>query len=83
MKVCLICRNPRKKSGDMCAPCAKSYDRTAHRDGSVMEAMVWAANRARRFERQRQKRNEIFQRIEAASLAHRVRMRSNSPTALR
>lgn len=32
----------------MCRSCARSYDRTAHREGTVMEAMRWAANRARR-----------------------------------
>lgn len=32
----------------MCKSCQRSYDRTAHRDGSVWEAMTWAAGRARR-----------------------------------
>jgi len=32
----------------MCGRCQRSYDRSAHRDGTIWEAMVWAANRARR-----------------------------------
>jgi hypothetical protein len=49
---CLICGRARR-GGLMCAACARSYDRSAHRDGSVFEAMVWAAGRARRAERAR------------------------------
>lgn len=48
--VCLV----REGSG-MCGPCGKSYDRRARRIGDVLEAMRWAAERARRFERKRQR----------------------------
>jgi hypothetical protein len=50
---CVICADPMEARAHMCAKCRRSYDRTAHRDGSVMEAMAWAARRARRVERAR------------------------------
>jgi hypothetical protein len=31
----------------MCRACSLSYDRTAHDNGSVMGAILWAAKRAR------------------------------------
>jgi hypothetical protein len=40
----------------MCKQCGRSYDRAANNDGTVREAMRWAAERARRFERRRQQR---------------------------
>jgi len=42
---CPICRRP-VPGGHWCTSCKRSYDRTAHRDGSVLEAIAWAANRA-------------------------------------
>ena len=48
---CAICERGCRRTQTMCD--RRSYDRTAHRDGTVMEALVWAANRARRFERRR------------------------------
>lgn len=49
MSRCQICGSPRERiAAAMCDGCARSYDRMSHRDGSVMEAMVWAAGRARR-----------------------------------
>jgi predicted amidophosphoribosyltransferase len=51
---CVICQRPAKRSR-LCKLCGRSYDRHAHRDGSVLEAMAWAAARARRFERLRAK----------------------------
>ncbi len=55
MKPCSICGELRSR-GLMCSACCKSYDRYAHDTGTVAEAMDWAADRARRFERRRHKR---------------------------
>jgi hypothetical protein len=44
---CSIC-GPRRGLR-MCRACSDSYERYAHNDGAVIEAMVWAARRARRF----------------------------------
>ena len=52
---CVICGEPYNGVNLMCGPCGRSYDRSAHDDGSVFEAMRWAALRARRFERKRAK----------------------------
>ena len=51
---CIICEETRE-SGQvmMCRACCRSYDRFAHQEGSVMEALAWAARRARRSERAR------------------------------
>jgi hypothetical protein len=54
MNRCPIC-GERRPGGLMCSVCSRSYDRDAHQDGTVFEAMLWAAERARRFERRRQK----------------------------
>lgn len=45
---CGICGlgTPSGLSG-MCQGCQRSYDRDAHEEGHVLEAMIWAANRAR------------------------------------
>lgn len=37
----------------MCRPCSRSYDWYAFRSRTVLAAMVWAARRARLFERRR------------------------------
>jgi predicted amidophosphoribosyltransferase len=50
---CGICGEPCQRVTEMCDACGRSYDRTAHRDGSIIEALLWAARRARRFERKR------------------------------
>jgi hypothetical protein len=49
----------------MCKACGDAYDRSAHRDGSVMEAMAWAAARARRFTMARER---LRVRLDAAGL---------------
>lgn len=48
---CMICR-PDGVTVQMCRPCGESYDRDAHADGSVAEAMRWAADRAVRAREQ-------------------------------
>jgi methionyl-tRNA synthetase len=53
--LCPIC-GERDSVGLMCKQCGRSYDRDANNDGTVWEAMRWAAERARRFERRRQQR---------------------------
>ena len=53
-RLCVVCLRP---GASMCALCCRSYDRSAHAEDSVLEAMLWAAKRARRFaSRARQKR---------------------------
>src|SRR5262249_51198931 len=44
---CIICHAP--CAGTFCEPCGRSYDRSAHEEGTVYEAMRWAANRAVRM----------------------------------
>jgi len=53
MSRCAIC-DCASLAPNMCARCQRSYDRTAHRDGTIWEAMAWAAKRARREERHRE-----------------------------
>lgn len=53
--ICVICYERKKCGGNLCTVCGKSYDRNAHNEGTVLEAMVWAAKRARWFERKRQR----------------------------
>lgn len=43
----------------LCSPCCLSYDRYSFKDGSVYAALIWAATRARRFERARAKKIDI------------------------
>lgn len=49
---CAIC-GPGERARRWCIDCRMSYDRHARNDGSVMEAIVWAARRAKRYERKR------------------------------
>lgn len=50
---CGICNLRLAGSGRFCSVCGRAYDRNAHNDGTVMEALLWAAKRARFFERKR------------------------------
>ena len=51
---CNICLERECRGANwMCEACGRSYDRNAHHEGTVAEAMRWAAERARRFERAR------------------------------
>ena len=52
---CAICHRPMSRGHEMCALCRRSYDKHAHDDDSVMGAMRWAADRARRYEHKRMK----------------------------
>lgn len=53
LKQCPVCLEI-STGGRMCALCGKSYDQYAFwADSSVMGAIIWAAKRARRFERSR------------------------------
>lgn len=47
---CPICLRP-TSHWMLCDACSKSYAKNAHNDGSVLEAMEWAAERARCFAR--------------------------------
>ncbi|AKU93358.1 hypothetical protein AKJ09_00090 [Labilithrix luteola] len=37
----------------LCGPCGRNYDRTYERNATMFDALSWAANRARMFERRR------------------------------
>lgn len=51
---CIVCRERGVRySTEMCEPCNRSYDRYAHDTGAIWDVIVWAADRARRFERRR------------------------------
>lgn len=50
---CGICGELTNKPTRMCGDCGKSYERQAREDGSVMEAMLWAARRARWYAQRR------------------------------
>jgi hypothetical protein len=44
---CPICGSLEGDRTQMCRACMRAYEREAHTDGSVMEAISWAARRAR------------------------------------
>lgn len=47
---CEVCQA--RSSGMLCDACSKSFDRsTESDDGSIMAVIIWAARRARYFER--------------------------------
>lgn len=54
---CEVCGEPTDKPVRWCISCSANYDRTAHEDGSVMEAILWAARRARWYAERRAARN--------------------------
>ena len=57
--LCIIClERDRERGSFMCAECGRSYDRSAFRDDSIAEALRWAAKRARRFERARNRKEK-------------------------
>lgn len=51
---CLVCCAPKSVvAWGLCALCQRSYDRALGKDQTIMGAIVWAAQRARRAERAR------------------------------
>lgn len=54
---CEVCGEPTERWVPWCKACRESYDRTAHQDGSVMEAIQWAARSARWYAERRAARN--------------------------
>lgn len=44
---CVVCGAAARGTA-LCAACGRSYDRTAHREGTTLEVMAWSAGRARR-----------------------------------
>ncbi len=59
MKLCEFCQLPNESITLMCKRCSKSYD--AHLrtdDGTLNSVLVWAARRARYFERVNQSKNK-------------------------
>lgn len=56
-KHCEVCGEPAERWIAWCTRCQSSYDRTAHDDGSLMEAIHWAARRARWYAERRAAKN--------------------------
>lgn len=54
---CEICGEPTERPVNMCSACLVDYDRRAHDVGDVMEALRWAARRARWYAERRAARN--------------------------
>lgn len=52
-RLCKVCQERPITDHLMCEPCGKSYDRYAFDTGSIADVIIWAAKRARRFERKR------------------------------
>jgi hypothetical protein len=59
---CVVCGR-HVSEARMCSLCTRSYDRDLNRTGGgdVIGAIIWAANRARRFERQRVRHERVRQ----------------------
>lgn len=60
---CVFCTEPKRLT--MCGPCSRSYDRALEKDGSVMNVLLWAAQRVRRYERHRAR---TLQQVRVVSL---------------
>lgn len=61
---CYVCRQA--STSALCGPCGRSYDRSAHREGTVMEAIRWAAERSWRCRKPR--RDHWAEAVEGARL---------------
>lgn len=46
--LCAVCRARPRRSGFLCRLCGRSYDEALRKDDTVLGAITWAANRARR-----------------------------------
>jgi hypothetical protein len=55
-KVCGICGEGTVNPTRMCRPCSDAYEESGNTDGSVMEAMLWAARRSRWYQQRRKRR---------------------------
>jgi len=53
---CVVCFEHETAGSLLCKLCGESYDRDLYRDDTVASAVLWAARRARRFERARKER---------------------------
>lgn len=53
---CVVCGERPRTGALFCAACARSWDRDAARDTTFAGAVLWAARRARWFERRRRQR---------------------------
>lgn len=58
VRLCVVCMERPRKGLLMCEPCGRSWDRDAAKDTTMRGAVVWAARRARRFEKRRGERRE-------------------------
>jgi uncharacterized Zn finger protein (UPF0148 family) len=50
---CIVCNLRNKEGALFCAACGKSWDRDAKKDQTIAAAVIWAAKRARNYERLR------------------------------
>jgi hypothetical protein len=64
-RTCGICGELTNKPTRMCRDCDVSYERQAQEDGSGMEAMLWAARRARWYAQRRAGRRQVRVRLAA------------------
>ena len=56
-KICHICGELTDKPVKICGECRDVYERDAHQDGSMLEAMLWAARRSRWYAERRRRRS--------------------------
>jgi len=56
---CVICVERPRAVSLFCVVCGKSYDRSVEKDTSIAAALIWAAQRARQFERARHVRHSL------------------------
>lgn len=66
---CEVC-GERPAGAGMCKLCHKSYMRYAFDTGAVIDVVIWAARRARRFEQRRAKRAAAPEKV-ATSVRYR------------
>lgn len=53
---CVVCGERPRTGALFCGPCGRSWDRDASKDASIAAAVLWAARRARWFERRRRRK---------------------------
>ena len=56
MKRCIVCMERPLSGFIFCDKCRKSWDRDAEKDETFAAAIIWAAKRARKYERARKKK---------------------------
>lgn len=54
----------------MCGDCSSSYEANAHEDGSVIEAIGWAARRSRWYQQRRRPQPGVAVALTLAEIEH-------------